>query len=342
MEKFPDAQTLSDSTREKHRNKTISLQTRKKISEARKGKTLEEFYGESKATEIKEKISESMMGDKNPFFGKQHTDETKQKISMANMGNKNPMVGKTYEEFYGEKKANEIKEKLVTAKIGYYPSPESLFKKGMIPWNIGIPRRPETIEKIKETKRINNIPSAFKGKTHTDEANEKNRLAHLGKTMSEETKKKMSLSALGKTKSKEWKEKIAESHRENWKDADFRDRRISEIFEAFKIAPNKTEQKLDDIIQSCIPNEYQFCGNGDVVLGGKVPDWINCNGKKKLIEMFGTYWHGKKRTGKTRKEAENERKIHFKQYGFDTLIIWENKIPNTELIRDMIVGFTNR
>lgn len=50
-----------------------SDETRQKLSEVNKGKRLSE--------EIKQKISESLSGEKNPFYGKQHTEEAKQKIS---------------------------------------------------------------------------------------------------------------------------------------------------------------------------------------------------------------------------------------------------------------------
>lgn len=50
-----------------------SDETRQKLSEVNKGKHLSE--------EIKQKISESLSGEKNPFYGKQHTEEAKQKMS---------------------------------------------------------------------------------------------------------------------------------------------------------------------------------------------------------------------------------------------------------------------
>jgi len=341
VKKYPDAPTLSGATRKKHIERIFSDEHRKKLSEPRKGKTFEEIFGKTKAKEIGRKISNAQIGDKNQFYGKHHTEETRKKISKANTGKKSSIAGKTFEDFYGEERARKIKNKQSKAKEGYIPSLETMFKKGHKTWNKGIPRRPETLEKIKKTRRINNKPSAFKGKTHTDEAKEKMRRVKLGKKHTEETKKKMSAIHIGKTKSKASREKLSKTHKEKWKNPEFRDRRIHEIFEAFRIAPNKTEHKLDNIIQNTIPNEYKFCGGGDVVLGGKVPDWINCNGKKRLIELFGTYWHGKKRTGKTRKEAEDERKTYFKKYGFNTLIIWENQVPNTELIRNTIIEFTN-
>jgi hypothetical protein len=58
----------------------MSDETRKKLSEAHKGKKLSE--------EHKKKLSEARKGDKNPNFGKTTSDETKQKISEAKKRNK--------------------------------------------------------------------------------------------------------------------------------------------------------------------------------------------------------------------------------------------------------------
>ena len=53
-----------------------SLETRKKISDSRKGKVLSE--------ECKRKISEHNKGEGNPFFGKTHSEEAKRKMSENN------------------------------------------------------------------------------------------------------------------------------------------------------------------------------------------------------------------------------------------------------------------
>ena len=67
-------------TGEKHPfyGKHHSEKTKKKISEAEKGKPRSE--------ETKKKISEARRGEKHPMYGKQHTDETKNKTSEAMKG----------------------------------------------------------------------------------------------------------------------------------------------------------------------------------------------------------------------------------------------------------------
>ena len=89
--------------------------------------------------------------------------------------------------------------------------------------------------------------------------------------------------------------------------------------------PNNLEQKLVCIIQKYnLP--YKFCGNGNLWIGNHNPDFININGKKEVIEVFGNYWHSKEVIGKSEEVHVKEFINHYLQYGFSCKIIWENEI----------------
>ncbi len=60
------------------KGRTVSLETRLKLSKAHKGKKLKE--------ETKIKIASSMTGEGNPFYGKAHTNEAKRAMSKAHTG----------------------------------------------------------------------------------------------------------------------------------------------------------------------------------------------------------------------------------------------------------------
>jgi len=77
-----------------------------------------------------------------------------------------------------------------------------------------------------------------------------------------------------------------------------------------------------------------------MILGGKGLDFVNVNGQKKIIEMFGTYWHGEKRTGRIKKEEEQQRIDLFAQYGYQTLIIWQHELKNVNSLRTKLVNFS--
>jgi len=78
--------------------------------------------------------------------------------------------------------------------------------------------------------------------------------------------------------------------------------------------PNSSEILLDYFFQDFFPGEWKFVGNGEVVMGGKCPDFININGRKKVIELFGGHWHDPC--------EEVVRAVHFEKYGFEMLVVW--------------------
>lgn len=108
---------------------------------------------------------------------------------------------------------------------------------------------------------------------------------------------------------------------------------------SIQIAPNKKEQFLDSFLQSYFPNEWKFVGDGQVILGHSIPDFINCNGKKQIIELFGDYWHSEKLTGKNNIENELERKKIFSEFGYKTLVIWERELKDVSLLLNKIKEF---
>lgn len=98
-----------------------------------------------------------------------------------------------------------------------------------------------------------------------------------------------------------------------------------------KIKPNKPEQILLKFINSITDNTYKYVGDGNVVLGKKIPDFININGQKKIIELFGDYWH--------KNDNPQDRINHFKKYGWDCLVIWERELKETDKLKNKILSF---
>lgn len=100
------------------------------------------------------------------------------------------------------------------------------------------------------------------------------------------------------------------------------------------VKPNKAELELDDFLQQILPNEYKYVGDGEFILAGKCPDFININGQKKIIELYGDYWH-------TQDEARE--RIHlFRQYEYKTLIIWNSEIKDKNKLGAKILMFNDK
>jgi len=132
----------------------------------------------------------------------------------------------------------------------------------------------------------------------------------------------------------EVKQKKSDSQKKSWKNKSDREKQqwLSNILKSNDVKPNKAELFLDDQIQRCRPNEFEYVGCGQAWIGNKCPDWININGKRQVIELFGEYWHGESRNFKSKGEHELDYISYYKEYEFDCLIIWESELKNELLL----------
>lgn len=142
------------------------------------------------------------------------------------------------------------------------------------------------------------------------------------------------------------KDKYSKTMKELFKDKEYKEDRLRKMRKGVSqhIKPNKVETKLLKLLNIACPYEYKFTGNYDVIIGGKCPDFTNINGKKKLIEVYGDYWHSEKKIGRTKEKEELYRKEHYLKYGYDCLILWEreiNSLSNKELIQ-RILEYNNK
>jgi len=134
--------------------KKLSAETRRKMSESRKGKRL---------------------GKDNPMFGKHHSVETRRKMSEDRKGEKHPM--------YGTHPSEESRRKMSASHKGKQLGKDNpMFGKHPTPWNRGIPRTEEEKKKMSESSK--GIPAWNKGKTgiYSEETIRKMSEARKGKT----------------------------------------------------------------------------------------------------------------------------------------------------------------
>ena len=115
----------------------------------------------------------------------------------------------------------------------------------------------------------------------------------------------------------------------NWQDPEF----IKKMTESWTKKPSQLEKDITNIVQNLLPNEYKYNGNFElgITIGGKIPDFVNINGKKKAIDAFGDYWH----------EGEDPqiRIDLFKEYGWDLLVIWEHELKDRDAVIQKILKF---
>ena len=73
--------TKAEHRRLHHKGKTVSEESRRKMSDAKKGKKRKPF-----TEDTRRKMSDAKKGDNNPFYGKFHSEETKQKMRESHKG----------------------------------------------------------------------------------------------------------------------------------------------------------------------------------------------------------------------------------------------------------------
>jgi very-short-patch-repair endonuclease len=102
-----------------------------------------------------------------------------------------------------------------------------------------------------------------------------------------------------------------------------------------KSFPNKPETVLLGMLNNSFPGEWEFVGDGKLVIVGKNPDFAHKTDKR-LIELFGDYWHSEQVTGIPEDQHEQERTQLFENEGYQTLIIWEHELKDEERLMEGI------
>lgn len=146
--KFPTAETMSKTTRQKignsHVGKHATEETRRKMSIARSGKNNHMYgkcgvahpmYGKHVSEETKQKLRgkrPSISGKNHPMYGKQHSRETRERISRALTGKTIPehVRKKISETLRGGRASDETKAKLSEIREGKRCGAESHFWQG--------------------------------------------------------------------------------------------------------------------------------------------------------------------------------------------------------------------
>lgn len=135
------------------------------------------------------------------------------------------------------------------------------------------------------------------------------------------------------------KEKRRKATKKMWEDPEYRDKVIVGVIAALKKKPNQQEEHLDAILQEYFPGTYEYTGDGKLVIGGMIPDFVNVNGRKDVIELFGDYWH----TIKDRwKDNELGKIMAYNSLGYRCLVIWEHELKDEQAVVAKVKQFIRR
>lgn len=122
------------------------------------------------------------------------------------------------------------------------------------------------------------------------------------------------------------KSALRTSNARYWQDPIYREKMIANNIRNLNNIQTKPEKKLQIILDKHFPDEFKYNGNLEqgVMLAGLVPDFINVNGKKQVIEVFGDYWHNL--PNMPFYSTEYGRKHIFSKLGYDCMVLWEHEL----------------
>lgn len=253
--------------------------------------------------------------------GKEHSDETREKISKILQGRKVWNSGKNLSEKH--------KEKLSMAHKGKRMSDET--KKKISETLTGKPLTEERKKKISQSLKGRKLSTEWLKRTSKTWFKKNSLPWNKGKKHSDETKRKISESVKGgKWVNDEYRNKMRGITQKKWETEDFREKFLNGMKKSTKVSPNKLELEMIEIMKSnSFP--FHFVGNGKFwINGGKTsynPDFIHADKtQRKIIEIFGNYWHNQE----GHKKRDEERIRIYKEKGFDVLVVWEKQIKNSK------------
>jgi very-short-patch-repair endonuclease len=225
---------------------------------------------------------------------------------------------------------------------------ETMAKKGNIPWNKGLTK--EQDERVAQYAR--GISRSMKGRPSwckglTKETNESVRRisekchkwemtdairARIDQKRSAywsipENREKARQRSITQTHNPEYAQRMSLIRKELWRDQEY----IRKTRPGNK--KTKPEKMYEALLSKHFPGQWIYTGSGEnsISIGGKVPDFTHRD-QKLLLELFGTYWH-------TADEVDS-RIRHFSQFGYKTLVFWDNEDPDEVL--DRISEFTKQ
>ena len=127
-----------------------------------------------------------------------------------------------------------------------------------------------------------------------------------------------------------------------WSDPDFRNKNRRNCLKSLYKKPNNLEKLLLKFIRNGkLP--FIYVGDGKEVINGLCPDFISTDGTKRLIEVFGSAYHGGERSfvPVDWKRSYWGRKAFFKSYGYDCMVIWDYELEDADSLLVKIKKWEN-
>jgi transposase len=155
--------------------------------------------------------------------------------------------------------------------------------------------------------------------------------------LSEEAKKRLSESLKRIYSHPLLRQKMREQTKNLWKKLDYREKVLKNTLKAVHKRPTHAEEILLRIIKKHhFP--FKYVGDGQVIIGCLNPDFIHCDGQKKVIEVFGRVYHDPEVSflHLDWKRQPFGRIAYYAQFGYDCLILWDDELEDEEKVVERV------
>lgn len=179
--------------------------------------------------------------------------------------------------------------------------------KGRKSWAKGLTK--ETDERLKRASEKPRKVYEHTSRFYTKEAIKRRSEAHSGSGHSR--------GMLGKLHTDETKCRMSKTHKQLWNDPSYTKRMCH------RRIPSKPEIVFCELcMKSDLP--FQFVGDGKLWIGGKNPDFVGTIDDRKLIEIWGDFYH--------RGQNPDERIQFFIDRGYSCLVIWASELKDSDTL----------
>jgi len=168
------------------------------------------------------------------------------------------------------------------------------------------------------------------GKHHSKEWRQSisKKLKGRGHPHTEETKQILRDYALEQFKNgvpEETRKKRSIAGKKAWSNPIQKEIRLKKMLKASWKRPTQLEVNFTSFFEEYnLPFEY--VGNGKLIIGGKIPDFVETNGKKLVLEVG--IKKEKDRYCDSWETYVNNRILHFKKYNWKCVVLWREELKN--------------
>ena len=189
-----------------------------------------------------------------------------------------------------------------------------------------------------------NISKSLKGKIswdkgltkETDERIKERSQSMIGRIQTQITRKKISESSIKMWNNPKHHLRMSKQMKKQWQNDEYREKVLRNLNKTLMQRPTKLEQSFIEFFsRNTLP--FKYVGDGKLIIGGKIPDFVETNGKKIVLEV-GNKEEKNWRFGDWKK-YELERINHFEKNGWKCLVFWDCQLDSEEEILKLLEAF---